>query len=371
MQDKKNKIILTGGHLSPLLAVLEILQKKAECVVVGRRYPFEKDDTESLEFRILREEGVKFYNLTSGRFQRKISAQTIPSLMKSPGSYLRARRIIASEKPDAVLTFGGYIGLPVALAAYSKGVPVILHEQTLKAGLTNRLIGKIASVVCISNVSSAPFFPQEKTILTGNPIRQSVFRVEDKIPIPEGKPLLFVTGGSTGAHAINEFVEFLLPGLLEHFVIIHQTGDSQKYKDYDRLLSTAKKLPAELYGSYVVRKFILPSEIGWVYKNAEVVLSRAGANTVSELITLRKKALLVPLPGGQKEEQLTNAKFYADSELGVYIEQKDVELNLLLKTLILLAKKKTHVNKFTEENAALKIAAEVLKIVNGNKSKTK
>ncbi|HMS22681.1 MAG TPA: UDP-N-acetylglucosamine--N-acetylmuramyl-(pentapeptide) pyrophosphoryl-undecaprenol N-acetylglucosamine transferase [Candidatus Levybacteria bacterium] len=360
---KKSKIILTGGHLAPLLAVYEVLSKKASCVVVGRRHTFEADKTESLEYTLFKKENIPFYNLPAARLQRKFTKHTIPSLFRSPSAFIRARSVLSHERPDVILTFGGYIGLPVALAAYVKGIPIVLHEQTLRAGLTNRTIGKIATKICISYPTSARFFPSEKTVVTGNPVRPEVFTIYDSLKLPAGLPVLYVTGGSAGAHALNTIIEYILPNLLRNFVVIHQTGDAQEFKDYERLTKLKENLPEDLRDRYVLKKFILPKEIGWVYKQADVILSRSGANTVAELIALHKKALLIPLPFGQQEEQLENAKYYESTNLGEYILQKNVNLNTIIKKLLSIRESKIPPMPPFKNDAAEKIAQEVFSVL--------
>jgi UDP-N-acetylglucosamine--N-acetylmuramyl-(pentapeptide) pyrophosphoryl-undecaprenol N-acetylglucosamine transferase len=360
---KKYKIILTGGHLAPLLAVYEVLSRQASCVIVGRKHTFEADKAESLEYTLFKKENISFYNLPTARLQRRFTRHTLPSLFRSPSALISARSVLNHERPDVVLTFGGYIGLPVALAAYMKGIPIVLHEQTLHAGLTNRTIGKIATKICISYPTSARFFPSEKTVITGNPVRPEVFKAYDSLKLPAGLPVLYVTGGSAGAHAINIIIEYILPSLLQKFVVIHQTGDSQEFKDYERLTKLRGSLTEELKTRYMVKKFILPDEIGWVYKRADVVLSRSGANTVTELIALQKKALLIPLPFAQREEQLENAKYYVNTGLGEYILQKNVNLNTFVKKLLSIHESKIpHMPPF-KNDAAEKIAQEVFSVL--------
>ncbi len=344
MGENQPKIVLTGGHLSPLLAVCEELAKKAECLVIGRKYTFEADQATSLEYEIFKERQAKFYNIAASRFQRNMSKYTIPSLLRLPKSFLQSIQILRQEKPNAVLTFGGYIGFPVAVSARLLGIPVVLHEQTLHAGLANRSISALATKICISYPSSEKYFPADKTILTGNPIRQEVFIYNKNFGVPSGSPVIFVTGGSTGAHQLNTYIEFLLEKLLEKFVIIHQTGDARQFQDYERLLVLKKKLPKELSSRYILKKFVMPEEIGWVYKNADLVISRSGANTISELLALKKKAILIPLSHGQNNEQLENAKFYESSGLGEYILEKEVNLNNLYSRIEHLLKKKSNPN---------------------------
>lgn len=360
---KKNKIVMTGGHLSPLLAVLSELEKTAEVLVIGRKHTFEADSTPSLEYEILTVKKVPFYNLPAGRLQRKFTKHTIPSLKKLPGSVLSARKILKEVNPDAVLTFGGYVGLPVAVASYSLGIPVILHEQTQNAGTANKLISKIAKKICISYPASEKYFPHEKIVLTGNPVRSEVFKVIDKFEVPNNFPVLFVTGGSTGAHFLNHFVHENLEILLSHFVIIHQTGSNFEYKDFEKLSVIKKSLPEEIQKKYILKRFILPEEIGFVYEKADVVLSRAGANTVSELIALSKKALLIPLPHGQKNEQLENAKFYKKEGLGTYVLQDEVTSENVIEILLKLKSKKITILTRPQNNSAKMISDLVLQSI--------
>lgn len=360
---KRKKILLTGGHLAPLLAVLTVLEKDADVVVVGRRHTFEADKGFSLEYTLFKERKIPFYNLSAARLQRRFGRKTIPSLLRFPGSILRVFSILLHERPDAVLTFGGYIGFPVALSAYVLRIPVVLHEQTQKAGVASKIIGKIAAKVCISNSSSRKYFPAGKTILTGNPIRPEVFMVQKEFKVEKNLPILFVMGGSTGAHIINTYVEYTLKSLLSDFTVIHQTGDAQEYQDFNRLSTLRRRLSPRMQKRYLLQKFIMPDEIGWLYENATVILSRAGANTVSELLACRKKALLIPLSHGQHNEQLENAKLYAESGLGEYIEEKDVQLNALLKTLLILRDKEMNFDARLEEegSAAKKIVSITLR----------
>ena len=327
--------------MSPLLAVLPELEKVAECVVIGRKYTFEHDLAESLEYKTLLSQGTPFFDLKAARLQRKLTRHTLPSFIKFPKSFLSAKRILKKEKPDVVLTFGGYIALPVCIAARALHIPIVLHEQTQRAGLTNKLIGIIANKVCISYSTSKIYFPKNKTVLTGNPLRLEVLKVQDKIEISTNKPILTIMGGSSGSHRINLYVKEILEKLLTTYNVIHQTGDAQEFKDYDMLSGFKEGLSPELQKGYVIRKFILPNEIGWVYKHTDVFVCRAGANTVSELLALSKKALLIPLPFSQMDEQLENAKYYKSSGLGDYVLEKDIDSEKLYTVIHEVFSKKT------------------------------
>jgi len=357
----KLKIILTGGHLSPMLSVIKKLEKNADVVIIGRKFTFEADKAESLEYKTINKLGIPFYNLPPARLQRKLTTHTLPSLLRFPKSLHKAQIILKHEKPDAILTFGGYIGLPVSLAASLLHIPVILHEQTQGAGLSNRIIGRLAYKICISYETSRKYFDPNKTVLTGNPMRPEIFKVDKKYNLTLDKPLLCIMGGSSGSHRINMYIKEILPQLLTDFCVIHQTGDSHEYKDFDLLSEYKKSLDIKLQNRYVITKFIDNEHIGWVYKNSSMFVSRSGANTVQELLVLHKKALLIPLSYSQGGEQLDNAKLYADSKLGSYIEEKDIDLQTLYTSILSIYK--TKINSRTSsfhDDAADKIIKEVL-----------
>lgn len=368
------KIVITGGHFAPAAAVMEELNT-ADVLFIGRKYAQEGEEAKSLEYQYCQENNIKFFELRAGRFQRKITRHTIPSLLKSPKAVISARKILAEFRPDVVLVFGGYIALPVAVAARTLGIPIVVHEQTLAAGVANKLIGKFANRVCISFIPSAKYFPKNKTIMTGNPIRTSVFEIDKKQQVDDTLPILYVTGGSTGAHAINVLIEQALPWLLESFTIIHQTGDTREYQDFERLSAARSELSETLKKRYILKKFVNGEEIGWIYKNADVVVGRSGINTVCELLVLAKKALLIPLPHGQKNEQFENAKLYASTGLGTYIDQNVMTGDMLLAEVVRLNKIKLNpeifekAQRLVHRDAAQKIVKVVKMVYEKNQGK--
>jgi UDP-N-acetylglucosamine--N-acetylmuramyl-(pentapeptide) pyrophosphoryl-undecaprenol N-acetylglucosamine transferase len=302
------KIIIVGGHLSPALAVIERLPRDTEILFIGRKYALEGDKAFSLEYQKITSLGIRFESLTTGRLQRKFTRFTLYSLFKLPIGLLQALKILSNFKPDVLVCFGGYVQVPVAAAAYILHIPVITHEQTRKAGLANKLITPFAKTICISWPESAAYFPKAKTILTGLPLRKEFFQKPAASKDPNRK-IIYITGGSLGAHAINVLVEGILHKLLESFYLIHQTGGATEYNDYERLGKIKDGLPKDLRDKYKLVKFIDPKETPGIMDSADLVISRSGMNTVTELMYLEKPCLLIPLPHGQSQEQLKNAVF--------------------------------------------------------------
>lgn len=323
------RIVIIGGHLPPALAVIESLPKNSEVLYIGRKYPLEGDDAISLEYKTIKSLGIKFAEIKTGRWQRKFTKHTIPSLLKLPVGFLKAILALKPFKPDVVLSFGSYVSIPVVLAAYFLRVPIVIQEQTFGAGLANKFASFFATKICISWETSKKFFPESKTILTGLPIRELKDRGGKLIPQcriknNESLPTIYVTGGSQGSHFINTMIEGCLGKLLEKFGIIHQTGDAREYGDFYRLNSLREGLKKDLKERYMIKKFIDPYEVASIFRSADLVIGRGGIGTVSELILYQKVSLLIPLPYAGNNEQLQNAIFLRNYGVTEVIEQKDL-----------------------------------------------
>lgn len=366
-----------GGHFAPALAVIESLPKDVEVLVIGRKYTFEGDTTESLESQTAKKLGIPFVPLTTGRLQRKLTRHSLVSLARVPVGYFQALNVLKDFKPDVVLSFGGYVSLPVAFAAKTQGVPIIVHEQILGAGLANKIVAKFADKVCVSWQESAKLFPREKVVVTGNPMRQvqsSHFKIQSA---EEKLPIIYVTGGSGGAHAINVLIEDCLEKLLEKYIVVHQTGDAAEFGDFDRLEKKKESLAADLKKRYVVTKFVDPGQVWSIMDQADLVISRSGINTVTELLSLGKPCLLIPLPYGQHNEQLTNAMFVKQIGIGEVAEQKSLtgeklfdSLTNMMKELSRYRAKEAHAKEEIIKGAVEKIIS-VVNDVNTEKKVTR
>lgn len=320
------KVLVVGGHLAPALGFCHAIEKYAEIVYVGRQHVFEGDTGESLEKQTVSKKGIRFLPLSSGRMQRKLSKRTLPSLLKIPQGFGEALAILKKEKPDVVVGFGGYLSVPVGLAAKIRGIPLVIHEQSLDAGLANKILAPFAKKICISWESSRLYFPEKKTMLTGNPMLP--FHGDTKnIPMPESKeklPLIVVSGGSGGSHAINSAILHILPELLSIARILHVTGDAKEFGDYNVLVTKKQSLPLPQQKRYKVVKFVNPDVMNTVFAKADLVVGRSGINTIAALIMLKRKAILIPLAIGQKNEQLKNAQLMESEGLAHILLQKNL-----------------------------------------------
>ena len=317
------KILIIGGHLSPALSVIENL-KNDEVFYVGRKYSMEGDSALSLEYQTINNLNIPFFDLPTGRLQRAFTRHTLTSLTKIPIGLFKAVIILKKVRPDVILGFGGYVSVPVILAAYLLRIPSVLHEQTLEAGLANKMLSFFAKKICISFQSSENFFPKSKTILTGLPIKKEIIEARNENDQENKIPVLYITGGSQGSHAINSLVLESLGKLLDTFRVVHQTGDSKEFNDFEKLQSFKRVLPKDKALRYLPKKFLDSEEAAKITKSADIVVSRSGINTVCELIFLEKPSLLIPLSFSQRNEQLKNAKFIESLGLAKVYEQNSL-----------------------------------------------
>ncbi len=344
MKDRK-KVLITGGHVTPALAVVDQLKENkipCEVVFVGRKYVNKRETAYSFEYSEVTKRGIHFIHLDAGRLTRVAHIRSFLQLLKIPTGILTAYKIVAQQKPDLVLTFGGYLGLPIAISAWLQGIPVYSHEQTVHPGLANRCIAYLAKGVFVSFPESAKYFNKKKVIISGNPIRAAVFKKDTSAFTLPSLPCLYVTGGSLGAHSVNTHIERILPDLLRTFVVIHQTGNIKEFRDYERMLELKASLAPELAARYFPQEHFLDDQIGWVYSEADIVVGRSGANTFFELMALKKPAVFIPLPWSANDEQRKQAYIFKENGLGEVFEQNrsSIELFEIIQTV------KLHLNDY-------------------------
>ncbi len=329
------KILITtggGGHFAASLPVIRKL-KNESLLLVLRKYAFEGEKTLSFESQIAKEENIPFATLESARLSRTLSKYTFLSLAKLPKGFLKGFFLIKSFKPDVVLSFGGFTTIPIVISSAILRIPIVIHEQTFAAGLANRIASKFAKKICISWESSKKFFPKEKTVLTGIPIDTIIANDSKIFENQKGFPILSFLGGSSGSHSINVLIEPILEKLLKEFFIIHQTGETQTFNDFDRLTMYKKTLQKPLQDRYQLIKFTNSSSVNSIISRSDFVVSRSGINTVARLLYFRTPSLLIPLPFGQKNEQLKNAQFLKQQGLAEILLQQDLVPEKLLEAI--------------------------------------
>ncbi|MDO8429673.1 MAG: UDP-N-acetylglucosamine--N-acetylmuramyl-(pentapeptide) pyrophosphoryl-undecaprenol N-acetylglucosamine transferase [Candidatus Daviesbacteria bacterium] len=369
------KILLTGSHFTPAQAVIEKLQATAnlEIVYIGRKTTREGDGSPSLESQILPQMGVKFRPIIAGRLQRNFGLYTIPSLLKVPVGFIQSFYILIKEKPDVILSFGGYVGVPVVISAWLLSIPIIIHEQTLVPSLATKISSLFADKIAVS----FPGLTQDKVVVTGNPLRSEILDVnpDDSKIDPEilrivnnakkdKRPLVLITGGNQGSHIINETIHEIIEDLTSRFSIIHQTGDS-KFNDFEKLVDIKKTFKNSNH--YLVRKFFTAGELAYIYKNCDLGVSRAGINTLQELAFFGVPSLVIPLEAVGGNEQTKNAKYFQELGLVQVLPQSNLKASTLksyleemVSKLETLKKEARRSRQVVFPDAASKLALETL-----------
>ena len=328
------KIIITGGHLTPALSLIDALKKQLnkdlEIIFVGRKYALEQERTQSLEYKEITKRGIRFIPLQTGRLTRILTIRTIRNFIRAPFGFWNAWQIVKNERPDLIFSFGGYLALPIAFSGYIFHIPIYTHEQTIEPGLANRLIGLLAQKVFVAFIEAKSFFNKNKTVVTGNLLRQSIFKViKQPFSFIKDRPVIYVTGGSLGSHSINEHIKKIIVKLLNCYIVIHQVGDTKEYKDYEYLSKLKKKLPKVLQSRYHLQKHFFEEEVGCVYSLTDLVIARSGANTFFELIALQKPAIFIPLPWSANNEQQKHAEIFKQYNTGEIFQQSQSSSQLL------------------------------------------
>jgi len=319
------KLLITGGHLAPALALIEEIEKTkkdVDIIFVGRKYPLDKERTLSLEYKEINKKNLTFISIEAGRLNRMISISSMISFIRIPFGFVQAFFIINKYRPDKIMSFGGYLALPIVFWGYMFKIPVYTHEQTIHPGLANRLISFFSKKIFVSFAEVKNNFPANKTYVSGNPVKPSIFKIWDKpFEVKKDRPVIYVTGGSLGSHSINEHIKKIIVKLLYCYIVIHQVGDTKEYHDYEDLLLLKNKLPKELQARYFLVKHFFDNQIGYVYNVADLVIGRAGANTFFELLALNKPALFIPLPWSSGREQQHHAEIFTKSGCGEIFHQ--------------------------------------------------
>jgi UDP-N-acetylglucosamine--N-acetylmuramyl-(pentapeptide) pyrophosphoryl-undecaprenol N-acetylglucosamine transferase len=295
----------TGGHTSPGLAVAAaLLRRGVSHAWIGSR--------DGVEARRAVEEGIAYHAIPTGKLRRYWAWQNVTDLaINVPAGILAAHALLRRLRPRVVLATGGFVALPVVLAATVARIPVVVHEQTAVPGLANRISARRARRIAVTFADSARHFPAGRVVVTGNPLRPALragSRADAvaQFGLDPALPLIYVTGGALGAHAINRAVGEIAAELLEQAQVIHQCGDNATTGDRAWLQARREALPASLARRYSVQAWVGP-ELAGIYATAALVVARSGAGTVNECCQLGLPALYIPMPGASGDEQTANA----------------------------------------------------------------
>ncbi|MDE5813075.1 MAG: undecaprenyldiphospho-muramoylpentapeptide beta-N-acetylglucosaminyltransferase [Muribaculaceae bacterium] len=365
MKKDKYRILIsgggTGGHIFPALSIANALKRRldADILFVGAE--------DRMEMERVPAAGYEIKGLPVAGFNRRNILKNFGVLLKLRRSISMARSIVADFKPDIAIGVGGYCSGPTLKAAQKAGVPTLLQEQNSYAGVTNKLLAKKARKICVAYPGLERFFPADKLVLTGNPIRKDLLeknisqeKARERFGLNPNRPTVLIVGGSLGALTLNESMEAGIKRLYDEGIqVIWQTG-----KNFgDRGTAAVKNL-----NRVVVTKFI--SDMAAAYAAADLVVSRAGAGSISELELLGKPCILVPSPNVAEDHQTKNARALSDKGAAQLVADADAR-EKLVEEIITLISDKSRLQSMSDEIKKLalpdsdeRIVDEVINIIN-------
>ncbi len=317
------KIILTGGgtagHVTPNIALMPRLKELGyEIHYVG--------SYEGIEKKLIEELGIPYHGVSSGKLRRYFDFRNFIDPFKVVIGYLQSKKLMRKIKPDIVFSKGGFVSMPVTRAAAKKHIPVILHESDMTPGLANRLALKKADKICCNFPETSKTLPDGKAVVTGTPIREELFKGDKEAAkkfcgFTDDKPVLMVIGGSLGAQSVNETVRYALPRLLPDFNVVHICGN-------DKMDNLRLSVPGYKQFEYV------KNELKDIFAMADIVVSRAGANSICELLALKKPNILIPLSTkSSRGDQMLNAKSFEQQGFSLVIDNDELDEDILVETI--------------------------------------
>ena len=355
----------TGGHIYPAIAIaneLKLRFPEAEFLFVGAK--------DKMEMQKVPEAGYKIEGLWIAGLQRKITLQNMMFPLKLVSSLARSRQIVKEFKPDVVIGTGGFASGPLLQMANNFKIPTVIQEQNSYPGITNKLLSKKASAICVAYENLERFFPADKIVFTGNPVRQDLLEIDSKrkeaikyFNLNPNKKTLLVLGGSLGARRVNQLIEKEIYTLVSNDIqIIWQCGKLY-YHDYNHFTDGA-----------VVQVLPFIDRMDLVYAAADFVISRAGASSVSELCLVGKPVIFIPSPNVAEDHQTKNAKAIVDKKGAILIKESDLDATFETVFLNLVSDENLqkelseNIKKLAKPNATKEIVEQIIKLVESRKS---
>ena len=347
------KIVLTGGgtagHVTPNIALMPELRKRGYDISYIGSY-------EGMEKGMIIETGTPYYGIATDKLRRYFDLKNFTDPFRIIKGYFEARSRLKKIHPDVIFSKGGFVAVPVVRAAHALKIPVIIHESDMTPVLANKLCIPVASKVCCNFPETLKYLPSDKAVLSGSPIRSELFegnrrRGLDFCGFTDDKPVILIMGGSLGAVAVNEAIRAVLPELLKNFQIIHLCG---KGKTEEKLNDVT---------GYVQYEFI-KEKLRDLLAAADLIISRAGANAICEILALRKPNILIPLSAAaSRGDQILNAKSFQKQGFSMLLQEEDITNQKLLDTIHQVYKDHEKYQKAmaaSHQNQAIPIIADLI-----------
>lgn len=325
------KIILTGGgtagHVTPNIALIPELKKAGyEIHYIG--------SYDGIERQLIEELKIPYYGISSGKLRRYLDPKNFTDPFKVLKGYREASSLIKKLQPNIVFSKGGFVAVPVVIASKRRKVPVIIHESDITPGLANKLCIPCATKICVNFPETLNNISTDKAILTGSPIRQELFsgnRIKglEFCKFSLNKPVILIMGGSLGAAALNNAIRNVLPSILKSFQIIHLCGKG-------KLDTTLNKTPGYVQFEYIKK------ELSDLLSASDLIISRAGANAICEILALKKPNILIPLSASaSRGDQLLNADSFARQGFSYVIKEENLTEKILIEAIEKVYQKRT------------------------------
>ncbi|MBE6014811.1 MAG: undecaprenyldiphospho-muramoylpentapeptide beta-N-acetylglucosaminyltransferase [Lachnospiraceae bacterium] len=332
------RIVLTGGgtagHVTPNLALIPKLKELGyEIYYIG--------SIEGIERKLIEGAGIPYYPIQTGKFRRYFDLKNFTDPFRVIKGGAEARNILRELRPNIIFSKGGFVSVPVVKAAQKEHIPVIIHESDITPGLANKVSFKTADKICCNFPETLEYLPAAKAVLTGSPIREELFKGSRQAGLSfcgfnEDKPVIMVIGGSMGAAAINNTIRGVLPELLKRYQVVHLCGKGKLDKN------------AGKYEGYKQFEYI-DEELPDIMAMADIVISRAGANSICELLALNKPNILIPLSAkASRGDQILNASSFESQGFSFVLEEENLtNLNLLETIEYVLSNKDRYIKNMS------------------------
>lgn len=335
------RIVLTGGgtagHVTPNIALIPSLREAGYDIFYIGSY-------DGIEKKLISDFDIPYYGISSGKLRRYFDIKNFTDPFKVLKGCKEAYSIIKKLKPDILFSKGGFVSVPVVFAAKRLKIPIIIHESDMTPGLANKLSIPSASRVCCNFPETVKYLPEGKAVLTGSPIRKELSQGSKLSGLKfcnftANKPVILVVGGSMGAVAVNNSIRSILPILLEKFQVVHLCGK-------DKLDNSLKNLKGYVQFEYI------KEELKDLFAVSDIVVSRAGANAICELLALKKPNILIPLSASaSRGDQILNARSFENQGFSCVIEEEQLTDELLIQSITnVYENRQVFINKMSESN---------------------
>lgn len=349
------RIILTGGgtagHVTPNIALIPGLKELGYDIhYIGSYNGIEKELIEQLQ--------IPYHGISSGKLRRYFSLQNFTDPFRVLKGFGEAKKLIKSLKPDVIFSKGGFVSVPVVIAGKQLSVPTIIHESDMTPGLANKLAIPSAAKVCCNFPETLKHLPKDKAVLTGSPIRKELLTGDRNAALKfcnltDNKPIILIVGGSLGSTVVNTAVRRILPELLKDFQIIHLCGKG-------KIDESLKDLNGYVQFEYIQH------ELKDLFALADLVISRAGANAICELLALRKPNLLIPLSAkASRGDQILNARSFERQGFSIVLEEEALSEQALLTAIRKLYREKDSYIKAMEQSSQKDSITTILNLIEG------